>query len=42
MKTFASILKFHFRENNNDPIYPRTKIVCLTIEIILKGLQALP
>ena len=29
MKTFESIVKFHLRENNDDPIIPRIKIVCL-------------
>ena len=28
MKTFASIFKFDFRENNDDTTVPRIKIVC--------------
>ena len=31
MKTFASIFKFDFRENNDDTIVPRMKIVCQKI-----------
>ena len=34
MKTFESIVKFHLRENNDDPIIP---LIEIKIEIILKG-----
>ena len=30
-------MKFHLRENNDDPIIPRIKIVYQKIELILKG-----
>ena len=35
MKTFSNIIKFNFRENNDDTIVPRIKIVCRKNEIIL-------
>ena len=37
MKTFSNIIKFNFRENNDDTIVPRIKIVCWKNEIILQG-----
>ena len=36
MKTFASIFKFDFRENNDDTIVPRMKIVLKNIKNLLR------